>query len=386
MSHLKISLLGPFQVTLGGMPVTRFGADTACALLAYLAMDPHTPYRRESLAGLLWPDQPESEARHNLSQALLRLRTAIGDRDTAPPFLLATRETIQLNPESECWLDASVFEESLAFTKRHGHRRVENCADCAERLSEAVELYQGEFLAGFSLPSAPFEEWAIVERERLHQLVLEALSQLAAYHEVQGAYPEAARCARRVLVLEPWSEPSHRQLMRALALGGDRSAALSQYEACRRVLQEELGVEPEEETTQLYERIRDQSGTRSLPEIGSLGNLPSLPTPTVGREEALDEIGVLLDVPGCRLLTLVGLGGIGKTRLAIEAARRRLGGYADGVYLAPLAAITAPSGIVPVIAGAVGLTLSEGLDPARQLLGYLRGKEMLLVLDNGLSK
>jgi predicted ATPase/DNA-binding SARP family transcriptional activator len=382
MSRLGISLLGPFQVTLNGVSVTHFGADTARALLAYLAMDPHTPHRRETLAGLLWPDQPESAARHNLSQALLRLRAAIRDRDAVPLFLLATRETIQLNPESDYWLDVSAFEDAMAFAETHEHRRADGCAACVEHLIEAIRLYQGEFLAGFSLPSILFEEWVVVERERLHRLALEALGQLAAYHEVQGAYAEAACCARRTLVLEPWSEPAHRQLMRALALNGDRSAALAQYEACCRVLREELAVEPEEETTRLYERIRDQSETRSLPEIGSLGNLPSLPTPTVGREDALSKIDVLLDDPDCRLLTLVGLGGIGKTRLAIETARRRISRHVDGVYFVPLAGIPSPSGVVPAIAGAVELTLSEGGDPTRQLLGYLRDKETLLVLDN----
>jgi predicted ATPase/DNA-binding SARP family transcriptional activator len=387
MSGLKISLLGPFQVTLDGVPVTRFGAGTARALLPYLAMAPHTPHRRETLAGLLWPDQPESEARHNLSQALLRLRAAIGDRDASPPFLLATRETIQLNPESDYWLDVSTFEQAVAFTRHHRHRRVEDCAACAEHLGEAVELYQGEFLAGFTLASALFEEWAVLERERLHRHALEALGQLAAYHEAQGAYAEAAKHARRALALEPWSEAAHRQLMRGLALSGDRGAALAQYEACCRVLQEELGVEPEEETRRLYERIRDAQDLTGLPNLSGLSaipphDLPSLPTPTVGREDALSEIDVLLDVPDCHLLTLVGLGGIGKTRLAIEAARQRAADYADGTHFVPLAGITSPSGVVSAIAGAVGFTLSEGGDPIRQLLGYLRGKEMLLVLDN----
>jgi predicted ATPase/DNA-binding SARP family transcriptional activator len=387
MRRLEITLLGSFQVTLDGVPVAHFGADTARALLAHLAMDPHTPHRRETLAGLLWPDQPESEARHNLSQALLRLRAAIGDRDAAPPFLLATRETIQWNPEGDYWLDVSAFEEAVGFARRHAHRRAEDCGACAERLAQAVELYRGEFLAGFALPSAPFEEWVVVERERLHRQALEALGQLAAYHEVQGAYAEAAEHARRALALEPWSEPPHRQLMRALALGGDRTAALAQYEVCCRVLREELGVEPEEETQALYGRIRDDSETRFLhatnvAENGFLDNLPSLPTPTVGRREVLSEIEHLLDGPDCRLLTLVGLGGIGKTRLAIETARRRVSGYADGACFVSLAGLSSSSGIVPAISQAIDLTLSEGGDPARQLLGYLRGKEMLIVLDN----
>ena len=257
MSRLEISLLGPLRVVVHGQPVTRFRADTAQALLAYLAMHAGTPCRRTSLAGLLWSDYDESSALTDLRQALRRLRTAIGDRDASPPFLLVTRTTIAFNSESDYWLDVNAFSEALDAVRRHAHRSVETCAACAERLGEAVELYRGEFLAGFSLDSALFEEWMVVERERLHGQALEALGHLAAYHEAQGAYEETARYARQQLALEPWREEAHRALMRALALSGQRSAAVARYEACRDVLREELGVEPDVETMRLYERIRD---------------------------------------------------------------------------------------------------------------------------------
>jgi DNA-binding SARP family transcriptional activator len=257
MSRLEIQLLGPTQVRLDGQPITGYRADTAQALLAYLAMHAGTPCRRTSLAGLLWSDYDESSALTNLRQALRRLRTAIGDSERTPPFLQVTRTTIALNPKSDHWLDVDAFSEALDAVRSHAHRRPETCAVCAERLAEAVELYRGEFLAGFSLDSALFEEWMVVERERLHGQALQALGHLAAYHEAQGEFQEAVRYARRQLELEPWREEAHRALMRALALSGQRSAALAQYEACREVLREELGVEPAEETRALYERIRD---------------------------------------------------------------------------------------------------------------------------------
>ena len=125
------------------------------------------------------------------------------------------------------------------------------------RLAQAVELYRGDFLAGFALPdSAAFEEWALIRREQLHQQALDALDTLATAHERRGDAAALCRYARRQLALEPWREQAHRQLMRGLALSGDRGAALAQYEACRRVLAAELGIEPEVETTALYEQIR----------------------------------------------------------------------------------------------------------------------------------
>ena len=257
MAHLSLSLFGRVGIAVDGEPVTHFGADTAQALLAYLAMHAGTPCRRASLAGLLWSDYDESSAFADLRQALRRLRTAIGDRDAPPPFLLVTRTTIAFNTESDYWLDVDAFSGVLDTVRTHAHRSVETCTVCAEHLGEAVELYEGEFLAGFSLDSMLFEEWMVVERERLHGEVLEALGHLAAYHEAQGAYEAAARYARRALALEPWREEAHRALMRALALSGQRSAAVARYEACRDVLREELGIEPDVETMRLYERIRD---------------------------------------------------------------------------------------------------------------------------------
>ncbi len=104
--------------------------------------------------------------------------------------------------------------------------------------------------------SAEFEQWALVQRESLHQHVLDAHSDLADYYELHGDFQAARRHALRQLELDPWREEAHCQMMRALALDGQRSAALAQYETCRRVLAEELGVEPSAKTRELVEQIR----------------------------------------------------------------------------------------------------------------------------------
>jgi len=385
MARLSIQLLGTFQVALEGEPITGYRADTAQALLAYLAMHAGSPCLRATLAGLLWSDYDQSSALTDLRQALRRLRTAIGDSDASRPYLLVTRTTVAFDSESDYSLDVDAFSAALDATKHHSHRSVETCAACAERLAEAVELYRGEFLGGFSLDSALFEEWMVVERERLHGQALDALGHLAAYHETQGAYEESARYARRALALEPWREEAHRVLMRALALSGQRSAALAQYEACCTTLQEELGVEPGEETTRLYERIHDGEelpGTRSLTEIGSLHNLPAQLTPFIGRERELAEIAERLADPTCRLLTLIGPGGSGKTRLALEAAARELANYPHGVFFVPLAPLQSAEAIVPTVARALSFSFYGTGDPTQQFLNYLRQKSMLLLLDN----
>ncbi|MGD9100534.1 MAG: BTAD domain-containing putative transcriptional regulator [Anaerolineae bacterium] len=387
MNRLAISLLGPLRVTLDGKPATPFEADTARALLAYLATHTEAPQRRETLAGLLWPEQPEPEALANLRQALKRLRGAIGDRDADPPFLHVSRKSIQFNPASDYWLDVAAFGDAIAASQEHRHRCLEACRSCMRRLAEAIEVYRGDFLAGFSLPSVPFEEWLLVQRERLHRQTLDALSHLAAYHERRGEWELAGRHARRQVELEPWRESAQRGLMRALALSGERGAALAQYEVCCRTLAEELGVEPEEETTALYERIRQGDELESLSPVPPC-NLPTYLTPFVGREAVLAEIEERLGDPDCRLLSLVGPGGSGKTRLAVEAGAAQVAAFENGAFFVRLAPLGSVEAIVPTVARALGFSFyaSEGgarqVEPRQQLLDYVRQKSLLLIMDN----
>ena len=158
-------------------------------------------------------------------------------------------------------------------------------ADGAEPVS-AQSLYRGSFLAGFSIgDAAPFEEWALLRREQISLQVMSLLGSLAAYHEARGDYPAAQACARQQVALEPWSEEAHRTLMRVLTLDGQRSAALHQYSTCRDLLRDELGVEPTEETTALYEAIRAgmvvdrrRQGNKETRKQGRVGRHLPLPT------------------------------------------------------------------------------------------------------------
>lgn len=256
--RLSLTLLGAFQITLDDEPVAGFESDKVRALLVYLALEADHPHRRDSLAEVFWPDRPPGVARNNLKQALANLRTVIGDREADPPFLRVSRAKLQFNLDSAYWVDMKECSRLLAASQAHDHRRPETCEPCTERFRQAVALYQGPFLEQFYLgDSAAFEEWALVRREGLQRRVMEALRHLVAYHERRGEYQEARQFARRQVELEPWSESAQRALMRTLALSGRRSAALRQYEICRRTLADELGVEPTQKTTELFEQIRD---------------------------------------------------------------------------------------------------------------------------------
>jgi DNA-binding SARP family transcriptional activator len=225
--------------------------------LAYLAVRSGREHSREALASLLWPERPDREALSALRYALSNLRSALGDRGSAgdrretSPFLLVTRTTVEFNRASDHWLDLAEFEEL----------RLQPDVASLER---ALSLYRGPFLDGLSLADSPaFEEWALLKVEETRRSVLSVLGHLTTLQMARGETSEAERWARRQLELEPYREQAHRQLMVALALSGERSAALAHYETCRQLLAQDLGCEPEDETLALYAQIRD--GTLSHP-------------------------------------------------------------------------------------------------------------------------
>ncbi len=250
MRSLAIRLLGPIQISLHGEPLSELRSNKALALLAYLAVESDRAHRREKLAGMLWPDYTESSARANLRRALADLRQAIGDDAARPPYLNATRQTIQFNPTSDAWVDVTAF---TGLVTRTFHEQT------VDQLEEAVALYRGPFLEHFSVPdSAGFEEWVLLTRERLQRRTLETLLRLASDYEEQGEYKRALRHARRMVELDPWQERAQRAVMRLLALNGQRVAALAHYESYRQELAEELNTQPSKQTRELYECLREE--------------------------------------------------------------------------------------------------------------------------------
>jgi predicted ATPase/DNA-binding SARP family transcriptional activator/TolA-binding protein len=360
-AELELSLLGAVAITLNGEGVSGHVPVKSQALLCYLAVTGR-PHSREKLAGLFWGDSPETRAQASLRKSLSNLRQLVGNA------LIITRQTVAFNRDSDYWLDVEALESALAED--------EPVSEKLQPLREAVGLYRGEFLESISVRQAlGFEEWVLSERERLRQLVIQALDRLSGACTVRGEYAAAIEYTNRLLALEPWQEEAHRQLMTLLARSGQYSAALAQYETCRRILAEELGVEPLPETQALYHRLK--TGRGATPH-----NLPPQATPFVGRHAELDQIAHYLDRADCHLLTLIGAGGIGKTRLALQAAGQAHDAFADGVYFVSLAGISSPEFLVPTIGEALDYPLSGEADPKRQLLNYLQQKEMLLVLDN----
>lgn len=389
MAQLSLALLGTFRARLDGQAIGEFESDKARALLTYLVVEVDQPHPRDHLAGLLWPDWPNTNARANLRHALNNLRTVLRNQETNPPFLLSERQTIQFNPASDYFLDVEEFGRHLVeLAKVEPGQAGEPIVQGWQR---ATKLYAGPFLHGFFLPDcSAFEEWLLLTRERLQLQMLATLRALALHFEQQGDYKEAQRYVRRQLELDPLREEAHGQLMRLLALTGQRSAALVQFETCRKLLADELSVGPDAELVALQQQI--QTGQlRPLPPAATpipprlatpRHNLPAPTTSLIGRQAESSALCQKLLSPEVRWLTLTGPGGTGKTRLALQVATKLVEQFGDGVFLVPLAPIQSPELVGPTIAEVLGVRETGDGHVLELLKEFVQDKHLLLVLDN----
>lgn len=403
MAQLELYVFGPPRLTRAGH-LCEISLKKALALFIYLAVT-RQQHSRDSLATLFWPENNQREARANLRRTLYRINEIIGDE-----WLIASAETISFATQVDFWLDSEVFQRHLADTLPHSNR-APLPPDCLAKLAMAVQLYTDDFLAGFTLPDCPaFDDWQYYQREDLRRSFTSVLEQLVQSYQAAGEYDQAIGYARRWLVLDPLYEPVHRHLMQLYAWSGQYSAALRQYAECERIMAEEFDAPPEEETRALMEAIRSkqlappvvaasvtvarQSVLLSAPPPRR-HNLPAQTTPFVGREQELVDLLNRLHNPACRLLTLAGPGGVGKTRLALQAAQLILDASAgppgasdagpvfiDGVFFVSLVATRTPADIPTAVAAALEINLYSDATAKEQLLASLRERSLLLILDN----
>ena len=377
MAYLELSFFNALDVRVRGERITSFRSANVQGLLVFLVLEAETAHARDWLAPLFWPDESQAIARKNLRQALYQLRKLLGQADRREtPLFIATRQTVQFNTRADHLLDVALFEAAIA----------------RQAFELAASYYTGPLLPAFRCDSRPFEEWLDRKRDGYGQVALEALSTLAERHLAPGkpATGRALALARRQLDLEPWREEAHRQLMRALALSGDRSGAIAHFDLCSDVLAEELGVSPAPETFALFAAIRDGTfppadGATRAAKVPN--NIPHPATPLVGRSAEIGRLATYLSDAGTRLVTIVGPGGMGKTRLAVETAHRVLGDdgatpFPDGSYFVDLAAATSRQEMLAACAASFGFGLERNPEPLQQIVNFTAGRQLLLLLDN----
>ncbi|HSM58055.1 MAG TPA: tetratricopeptide repeat protein [Candidatus Sulfomarinibacteraceae bacterium] len=371
--QLQIDALGTLTIRQDGEPVHGFGSRTAEALLIYAAFH-RQPLSRQLLAEFFWDEREPGQALANLRAVLSMLRKRL------PDHLIIDRHSVAFDHSSDYLLDALVLEEQLSAMD--GPLSPGDLLNDEERhlLQTVLELYRGDFLEGFYLnESRGFEEWTVLKRERLRHLARMGLRRLVQDCLERGDYRKGRGYARRLLSLDPLDESGQRQMMLLLARDGQRNAALQQYHSCRQLLAEELGASPAPATTALYERL-------SATSIPPPHNLPTQATPFVGRDAELPDLTRRLTSSGGRLLTILGPGGVGKTRLALEIAHRFAaqlpGRFLEGIYFVELEALNSAAFLATALVEALGLSIRRNDDLRQQLLSHLSQREMLLVLDN----
>ncbi len=392
---LALFYLGPPRVERDGVSI-ELRLAKATALLAYLTVTSQ-PQSRDALAALLWPESDTHHARTSLRSILLEINNTLG-RD----WLDTDRTTVRRDQHADIGVDVAQFLSTLSACRNHGHLENDVCPLCIPLLSKAVDLYYGDFMAGFSLRDSPaFDEWQFFQTERLRSAQANALARLVRVYSADGrqTLDLAIGDARRWVAHDPVSESAHRQLMQLYLRSGRRTEALRQYQTCVQILQQELGIGPSEPTLALAHHIQLGQRTPGKSRVAydkSLASnrtdatqpaphatLPAPLTPFLGREAERAEIALLLrDKDECRLVSLVGPGGVGKTRLAIQLAEDVGAAFLDGVAFISLDSVDLAEFFQPTIADAFHIPYHHGDNLVDKLCGYLASKSMLLVLDN----
>ena len=373
LPEIRIHLLGGFRVSVSvqSIPSAAWKRRKAATLVKLLALTPGHRLHREWVLETLWPDLDPEAAGNNLHHTLHVARGLVQPRGSV---LRLEQDHVSFTPPEAIWTDVEAFETLAARARRS--QRVED-------YRAALALYSGDLL-----PEDAYDDWAHERRVSLHGCALALHLELGKLADRGKDTVSAIHALQGALRLEPACEEAHAELMRLYAQSGQRHQALRQYEHLRQALRAELDLDPSVESQTLYDRIRagDQLTSETAPVAGhSPGaagrhNLPAPVTSFVGRELELREIQHALITT--RMLTLLGIGGAGKTRLALEAAGLLLESYEDGVWAVEFASITDET----LVSEAVSQVLPGATDADRpsdaSLIDRLQGRHILLLLDN----
>ena len=364
---LEVRLLGKFEVSQDGKAIV-IPSRPAQSIFAYLITSAGTAHRREKLAGMFWPDSLEETARSNLRSALWKIRKAL-PASASTEYLQTDDFSIAFNASADHWLDAAKLEKLSGSAS-------------TDELMAVLSVYQGELLPGF------YDEWVILEREHLNSVFEHQMARLISLLQDEKRWLDILDWAERWIKLGEKPEPAYRALMSAHAAKGEMSKVAAIYERCIKSLKE-FGINPSEQTRALYERIK--TGKDSLETVPAFplkekrtespkSNLPVPITSFIGREKEVEEIIRLLNKN--RLITLMGAGGVGKTRLAIQSSNKLLSKFKAGVWWIELVGLSDSSLVPQAVAKVLDVPEIPNRPLIETLVEHLQSKEILLVLDN----
>jgi len=374
MQQLSLSIFGSFRVLLNEKLVTTFNANKVRALLVYLILEPEKTHSRNVIAEFFWPEKTEKAARNSLRQAIHQLNRAIPSIDEELPFLNRSRQTIQFNSDSAYQVDALIFTNLL--NQNHTHQNGTICPACLARLEEAIALYQGDFLEDFTVSgSGAFELWQLGQQEWYRQQALSSLYTLTTHYQAYNL-EIAQQYGQHFIELDPLNERGQQMMLSILAKRGQRGVALAQYEQYRIALADNLGIVPSAETDALLDTIRHNQLAAPPPKTQTY-HLPAPIRHFIGRKKECEEVADLLQNPSCRLLTLTGAHGMGKSALARAVARQQEGKFENGSCLLDGSTLTSPDTFYQQ----VGQTLDLNYADKKRICEHLGNQQLLLILD-----
>lgn len=373
---LHVQLLGSFRVTRGNDQVVDLDQPRLQFLLAYLLLHRDAAISRQQLAFAFWPDTSDEQARSNLRTLLHRLLEALPE---GKDVLALDRHTVCWRSDARIVLDVAEFEDAAACADRA--EKVGDVAEARRWLERACTIYAGELLPGC------YDDWISPIRERLSQTATYALERLVALLEAAQDFAAAIPHAQRLLRHDPLHEAGYRHLMRLQAATGNRTGVVRAFNACEAVLRKELGVAPDRETQVTYRAAMQQASSvaATMPIVpvqrsAGRGNLPVRLDSLIGREREAERVARLLTAH--RLVTLIGPGGVGKTRLALRVASDLQPTLPEGAWWVDLASLTDDALVMPAIASALKVHAGAGRSTAQALADWLADRTLLLVLDN----
>ena len=380
-----------------GTPILKDGKNKilsvrgrkSIALLAYLATTHPKIHSREQLAAIFWPEAASKDARNSLRVSLSRISNVLGS--SAPPLLTTTRHTVALNPASLLICDVVEFRNLLQLTTTHQHQDVLYCNECMRQMQKASTFYTADFMDGFHVDDCEvYEEWQFGIREQLRVSAMATIANLIKQAEAAGDMTAAEQNSRHLLRLDPFRESAHRTLMTALAQSGNKTGALAHFSLMKSNLRKELGASPEKETLAVVSSIqsgelttalnKDASGQRAVIASVARHNLPFEITPYIGN--SLAQAKLIRQIQQSRLVTLTGIGGVGKTRLAIQVSHTLHPTFPGGIWLVKLASVSSRSEVLANLASVLGVQLLPGDEAISSICNQITDQKLLLILDN----